>query len=249
MASVFENEDDRLSINVSGTHYEIYARDLFNFPDTLLGDPWKRARYLVPGQHEYFFPRHSSSFESILYYFINDAVLIKSETVPALVLHREIEFFQLSEKLTRTFYDDYLAVHEETCRAPNLWWKRTLWHTQLHPPTTRLISLFSVLSAVFNALAIYSVCLETMTVYRNLPDTLWMITHPTKPINQSIGLQCSEISVRPYHYVPRFTSENARLELICITWLVRTRENSRRCPFCLPGSTWSSSFELCRHLH
>ena len=247
MTSVFETEDDRLSINVSGTHYEIYARDLFNFPDTLLGDPWKRARYLVPGQNEYFFPRHSSSFESILYYYINDAVLIKSETVPALVIHKEMEFFQLSENLTRAFYQDYLSMHEEASRAPNPWWKRTLWHSLLHPPTTRLSCLFSALSAVFNALAIYSVCLETMNVYRNLPDTTWMITHTSKPTNRSVGFQCSDISVRPYHFVPRFTSENALLELICITWLVRTKGNFRRCPSSLLGSTWSSSSELCRH--
>ena len=49
-----------------------------------------------PNKNEYFFPRHSSSFESILYYYIYDGVLIKSEIIPAIIFYEEIRFFQLN---------------------------------------------------------------------------------------------------------------------------------------------------------
>jgi hypothetical protein len=220
MTPFFESDDDRLTINVSGTHYEINVSDLISFPDTILGDPLKRARYLVPSQNDYFFPRHSSSFESILYYYINDGVLIKPETISAIIFYEEIRFFQLSEKLIQTFHNDYLSINENNHIQPNLWWKRKLWETFDHPPKTYFNSLFTILSAVFNALAIYSLCLETMSVYRNFQSTMWMITHPSKPFNRTEGFRCSDISLRPYQFIPYFNSENTTLEVICITWLV-----------------------------
>lgn len=204
-STFFETDDDRLTINISGIHYEINARDLFNFPETILGDSFSRARYLVPSKNEYFIPRHPSSFESILYYYISDGVLIKPETIPSIVFYEEIRFFQLNEKLIQTFYRDYLAVYEEK------------------PPVKRRIyfsSLFDLCSAVFNALAVYSLCLETMSIYRNLHHTIWMIRHPPKPLNRTEGFQCSDISLRPYQFVPSPHSENTVLEMVCITWLV-----------------------------
>ncbi len=227
MTAFFESDDDRLTINVSGTHYEINVSDLLNFPDTILGDPLKRARYLIPGQNEYFFPRHSSSFESILYYYINDGVLIKPETIPAMIFYEEIRFFQLNEKLIQTFYNDYLSINEENSIKPNSRWKKILWQTFFHPPITYLNSLFNICSAVFNALAIYSLCLETMSIYRNYHNTMWMITHPSKPFNRTEGFKCSDISLRPYQFIPYFNSENITLEILCITWLVERIESDK----------------------
>ncbi|CAF1066539.1 unnamed protein product [Adineta steineri] len=210
MTAFFESDDDRLTINISGTHYEINVSDLINFPDTILGDPLKRIRYLVPGKSDYFFPRHASSFESILYYYINDGVLIKPETIPAMIFYEEIRFFQLNDKLIQTFYNDYLAINEEEKNTePTTWWKKSLHHSSI---------LINTFSAVFNALAIYSVCLETMSIYRNVYNTMWMITHPSKPLNQTEGFKCSDISLRPYQFIPYFMSENTTLEIICITW-------------------------------
>ncbi|CAF0874338.1 unnamed protein product [Rotaria sordida] len=218
MTTFFESEDDRLTINISGTHYEINVSDIINFPDTVLGDPLKRARYLVPGTSHYFFPHHPSSFESILYYYINDGVLIKAETIPAIIFYEEIRFFQLNEKLIQTFYNDYLSINEDNHIEPNSYLKKTLYQTFYHPPINYLNSLFNILSAVFNALAIYSLCLETMSIYRNFHNTMWMITHPSKPFNRTEGFKCSDISLRPYQFIPYFNSENTTLEILCVTW-------------------------------
>lgn len=223
MESFFETEDDRININISGTHYEINASVLFNFPDTILGDPLKRIHYLIPGKNMYFFPRHSSSFESILYYYINDGILIKSELIPAMIFYEEIRFFQLNEKLIQTFYKDYLSIDEDNQNLPNSSCKKFFWQIFIHPPITYFNSLFNIFSAVFNALAIFSLCLETMNIYRNNHYTKWMITHPLKPLNRTEGFQCSDFSLRPYHYIPYFNSENITLEILCVTWFVTTK--------------------------
>ncbi|UJR25010.1 hypothetical protein I4U23_006371 [Adineta vaga] len=209
MTTFFESEDDRLTINISGTHYEINVSDLSNFPDTILGDPLKRMRYLVPNQMDYFLPRHASSFESILYYYINDGILIKSETIPAMIFYEEIRFFQLNENIIQKFYNDYLSIYEQKPMKINLGWKK------IFSPSSNLIKTFS---AVFNALAIYSLCLETMSIYRNIHHTMWIITYPSKSWNQTEGYKCSDINLRPYQFLPSFHSENTTLEMICIAW-------------------------------
>ena len=211
MTAFFECDDDRLTINVSGTHYEINVSDLCNFPDTVLGDPLKRVRYLVPGTNDYFLPRHSSSFESILYYYINDGVLVKSEAIPPLIFYQEIRFFQLNEKLIEAYYKDYLSVDEDNPNEPNCWWKKILYQTFYHPPVTYLNSLFSIVSAVINALAAYLLFLETMHIYRN---SMWIVAHSSKLLNHTDVSRCSDIDMSG------FKSKHAILELLCVTWSV-----------------------------
>ena len=205
MTAFFEGDDDRLTINVSGTHYEINLADLFNFPDTVLGDPLKRARYLVPNTNQYFFPRHSSSFESILYYYINDGVLIKPETVPALVFYEEIRFFQLSDKLIQTFYNDYLSINEQFLVEPKQSWRKSIWQTFTRPPITALNSYFSILSAIVNALAVFSLCLETINVDPNTSIR----------IDRTQDMSCSNLPPRSSKYL---ISGNNTLEVVCLTW-------------------------------
>ncbi|CAF1591192.1 unnamed protein product, partial [Didymodactylos carnosus] len=212
----FEGEDDRLNINISGTHFEVNVDVLLAFPNTVLGNPGKRARYLAPGSNEYFIPRHATSFESILYYYITDGVLTKSETIPAIVFYEEIRFFELEDKLTQAFYGDYLSMAEEIELEPDKWWKRSMWRALRYPPTGKLGAILSLFSATFNALSLYSLCLETMNSYRSTNDTMWLVTHPLKPENNT--LECNQLSLRPYQFIPDFDSTNTILEVCCTIW-------------------------------
>jgi BTB/POZ domain len=59
----------RIVINVSGMRVETRLRTLHRFPDTLLGNERKRARYYDALRNEYFFDRNRLSFDAILYYY------------------------------------------------------------------------------------------------------------------------------------------------------------------------------------
>jgi hypothetical protein len=59
----------RIVINVSGMRVETRLRTLNRFPDTLLGNERKRARYYDALRNEYFFDRNRLSFDAILYYY------------------------------------------------------------------------------------------------------------------------------------------------------------------------------------
>jgi len=67
-SAVFD-ASERVVINVSGMRVETRLRTLSRFPDTLLGDDDRRARYYDPLRNEYFFDRNRLCFDSILYYY------------------------------------------------------------------------------------------------------------------------------------------------------------------------------------
>ena len=88
--------NDKVIINVSGMRFETWPLTLSRFPNTLLGNPYKRQKYFDYIQNEYFFERHRQSFESILFFYqskgrwLNRPLSVSSE-----VFFDEIVFFEL----------------------------------------------------------------------------------------------------------------------------------------------------------
>ena len=90
--------NEKVVINVSGMHFETWTWTLNRFPNTLLGNPFKRRKYFNNFSNEYFFERHRQSFESILYYYqSNGKFLIRPLSVSSEVFFDEIVFFELGK--------------------------------------------------------------------------------------------------------------------------------------------------------
>lgn len=49
--------NERIVINVSGLYFETWSLTLSRFPNTLLGDPFKRKKYFDFRNNEFFFER------------------------------------------------------------------------------------------------------------------------------------------------------------------------------------------------
>ena len=90
---------DKVVINVSGLRYETRASTLQRYPHTLLGDKHRRARFFDYMNNEYFFERHRSSFEAVLYFYQSGGRLARPEHISAEIFLEEIKFFDLG-KLT-----------------------------------------------------------------------------------------------------------------------------------------------------
>lgn len=58
----------KIVISVSGRQYRTTVEQLNMFPNTLLGNPGKRAMFWDEFKKEYFFNRHAEAFKGILYY-------------------------------------------------------------------------------------------------------------------------------------------------------------------------------------
>ena len=87
--------DDFVRINVSGMLYETMLSTLKRFPDTLLGNKYRRQKYFVPAKDAFFFDRHRTCFEAILYFYQSDGVLTRPLHVPHNVFQEEQVFFGL----------------------------------------------------------------------------------------------------------------------------------------------------------
>ena len=94
--------NDKVVINVSGMRFETLPLTLSHFPNTLLGNPYKRRKFFEPIKNEYYFERHRQSFESILFYYqskgrwLNRPLSVSSE-----VFFDEIVFFELGKSYRR----------------------------------------------------------------------------------------------------------------------------------------------------
>jgi hypothetical protein len=91
-----ENEPfDKVIINVSGLRFETRASTLQRYPHTLLGDKERRAYFFDYMNNEYFFERHRSSFEAVLYFYQSGGRLARPENISAEIFLEEIKFFDL----------------------------------------------------------------------------------------------------------------------------------------------------------
>ncbi|KJH45475.1 K+ channel tetramerization domain protein [Dictyocaulus viviparus] len=95
---------DLITINVSGLRFQTYEKTLSRFPNSLLGCKMKREKFYVQDSDEYFFDRHRSAFESILYIYQSRGRVKRPESVPIDVFLREMRFFQMGDDLIEEFW-------------------------------------------------------------------------------------------------------------------------------------------------
>jgi len=86
---------DKIIINISGLRFETRASTLERYPETLLGNQQRRARFFDYMNNEYFFERHRSSFEAVLYFYQSGGRLTRPENISAEIFLEEIKFFDL----------------------------------------------------------------------------------------------------------------------------------------------------------
>ena len=89
---------NRLTIVVSGEVFETSKYHVAKYPETLLGNPLRRCKYLDPKREIYFFDRHRVAFEGILFYYQSNGKIMCPENVPYEVFKEELRFFGIREE-------------------------------------------------------------------------------------------------------------------------------------------------------
>ena len=138
---------ERIVINISGMRFETQLKTLQQFPDSLLGDPKKRAKYFDPLRNEYYFDRNRPSFDAILYFYQSGGRLRRPVTVPIDVFGEEIKFFELGEETVERYGEDEGLVKEEVVIYPENECQKKVWLLFEHPESSqaaRVIAIFSV---------------------------------------------------------------------------------------------------------
>lgn len=168
--------NDPIIINVSGKRFETYEETLARFPNTLLGSPTRRAKFFNPKKGEYFFDRHRSAFDAVLYYYQAGGTLIRPEHVPPHVFVNEAMFYDLPEDALNQVQQEAGIVDEpEEKVLPKNPYINQLWQTLEYPEYSLFAKCLAIFSVVIIVFSLIIFCVET------LPE----FTPPPKPANAS----------------------------------------------------------------
>ncbi|GAB6029748.1 hypothetical protein CHUAL_005463 [Chamberlinius hualienensis] len=189
-------------MEVSGLRFETQLRTLNQFPDTLLGDPSRRIRYFDPLRNEYFFDRHRTSFDAILYYYQSGGRLRRPVNVPLDVFSEEIKFYELGDVATGKFREDEGFIKEEDKPLPAEELQRRVWLLMEYPESSLAARVVAIISVVVILLSIVIFCLETLPEFKH-----YKIFNAT---NNKTLVQEDE--------VPAITDPFFVIESCCIVW-------------------------------
>ncbi|XP_062856104.1 shaker-related potassium channel tsha2-like [Trichomycterus rosablanca] len=214
---------ERVVINVSGLRFETQLKTLARFPNTLLGDPYKRKRFLDPVRNEYFFDRNRLSFDAILHYYQSGGRLRRPANVPVEVFAEEIKFYEFGENVIETFMQDEGLGKEEERPMPVNEFQRQVWLLFEYPDSSGPARCIAVVSVMVILISIIIFCLETLPEFRDGDDF-----GGQAPANET-----SQEGEKVNPFMDPFFF----LESVCITWfsfelLVRFAACPNKSAFC-----------------
>uniref|UniRef100_UPI00358ED51C potassium voltage-gated channel subfamily A member 2-like n=1 Tax=Myxine glutinosa TaxID=7769 RepID=UPI00358ED51C len=191
---------ERVVINVSGLRFETQLKTLAQVPNSLLGDPERRARYFDPLRNEYFFDRNRDSFGAILYYYQSGGTLVRPSYVPFNIFAEELKFYELSEAVVIKLSEDEGHGPEKERPLPTHDIQRQVWLLFEYPESSCTARTLAIISIIIILTSVVIFCLET------IPDDRPEVTKDI--INSTEVPSSAEESTDPLFIV----------ETICIIW-------------------------------
>ncbi|UJR28874.1 hypothetical protein I4U23_010096 [Adineta vaga] len=158
---------DKVIINISGLRFEARASTLQRFPCTLLGDKQRRAEFFDYMNNEYFFERHRSSFEAILYFYQSGGRLTRPENISAEIFLEEIKFFDLGDEILKRYRKQEGYVEEIPIERPANTFQRKVWEAFECPESSNIARVIAIVSIVMIVVSIASFIIETLPSIRN----------------------------------------------------------------------------------
>ncbi|CAF1427071.1 unnamed protein product [Adineta steineri] len=128
-------QQDRITIIISGKQFIVQNRQLKTFPDTLLGNDEKRRVFYDNKSNVYRFDRHPSIFESILYYYLNPGMLMRPPHIESEIFYEELRFWQIDKYHIEAFIDEDMTPLDDIRLLPSEKWRRIIWKTLTYPET------------------------------------------------------------------------------------------------------------------
>ncbi|CAF3418800.1 unnamed protein product [Rotaria sp. Silwood1] len=161
---------DKVIINVSGLRFETRASTLQRYPHTLLGDKQRRAYFFDSMNNEYFFERHRSSFEAVLYFYQSGGRLARPENISAEIFLEEIKFFDLGEEVLKRYRKQEGYVEEIPVERPVNEFQHFVWEIFECPESSNIARVVAIISIVMIVVSIASFIIETLPSIRNEPS-------------------------------------------------------------------------------
>ena len=198
---------DKIVINVSGLRFEARASTLQRYPHTLLGDKQRRAHFFDSMNNEYFFERHRSSFEAVLYFYQSGGRLTRPENISAEIFLEEIKFFDLGDEVLKRYRKQEGYVEEIPIERPDRNLQRKIWEVFECPESSNIARIVAIISIIMIVVSIATFIIETLPSIRNELSTVSM----DQPMNSSGG-NFSSNNESPMFWIFFY------IETICVAW-------------------------------
>ncbi|KAJ8258405.1 hypothetical protein COCON_G00174170 [Conger conger] len=208
--------DQKVIINVAGLRYETQLKTLNKFPETLLGDAFKRIKYFDPMRNEYFFDRNRPSFDGILYYYQSGGRVKRPANVPLDVFADEIIFYQLGSDAMEQFREEEGFIKEPEVLLPTNEVHRQFWLLFEYPESSSAARSVALVSVLVIVISIVIFCLETLPEFREDLDTLPAYLHPNQ--TQGGNGPLAPAKPAPKSLAATFTDPFFIVETVCIVW-------------------------------
>ncbi|UJR20733.1 hypothetical protein I4U23_023852 [Adineta vaga] len=199
---------DKIVINVSGLRFETRASTLQRYPHTLLGDKQRRAQFFDYMNNEYFFERHRSSFEAVLYFYQSGGRLTRPENISAEIFLEEIKFFDLGDEILKRYRKQEGYVEEIPVQRPINDLQRKVWEIFECPESSNIARVVAIISIVMIIISIASFIIETLPSIRNES----LLSFETNVNNSQQYNSLSPSNETKFYWI-FFV-----LETICVTW-------------------------------
>ncbi|KHN86087.1 Potassium voltage-gated channel protein Shaker [Toxocara canis] len=162
ISSNMSENNSIVTINVSGLKFQTFNSTLSRYPETLLGDPVKRARFWNGHDGEYFFDRHRGSFESILYIYQSHGIVKRPEAVPIDIFLKEMKFFEMTDDILEAFWISEGYEKPKEAKMPQNIHQRRIWELMEYPDSSLSARILAFVSIIVITVSIVSFCLETL---------------------------------------------------------------------------------------
>lgn len=158
-----------VAFNVSGQYYRVNPDLLAKFPDTLLGNREKRAKFWDASRKEYFLDKHRATFEVIINYYVRNGELNRPDDIPIDIFINEIKFYCLDrENLLKFLSAEGILLVEKEKEMPDTEVKKYIWNLFEDPESCKVARVVTTMSAMVIAISIVVFCMETVPRYESL---------------------------------------------------------------------------------
>ncbi len=136
-----------------------------------MGNKKRRKPYWNKEKNEYFFDRHRSCFQSILYYYQSYGCLRRPESIGVDTFIEEVLFFDLGPNAISQINKLENVSLIKHIDLPNSKWRRYIWYYFEYPQRSLVARILYFISMILTVLSSMSLATETLPEYANACDT------------------------------------------------------------------------------
>ncbi|XP_047127180.1 potassium voltage-gated channel subfamily A member 2 [Hydra vulgaris] len=159
----------RICFNVSGYTFVTFFETLNRFPDTLLGNKNRRAKYFHSVSNTYFIDRSAIAFEAVLFFYQSNGRLIRPPGMSIEIFEEECLFYDLGKVAIESMkaLDGFEITLKETTPIQTNRTLNKIWFFIEMPESSTPAQIYACISMILILFVVTIDCVSTVDAYKN----------------------------------------------------------------------------------